>query len=168
MLAQVHKDIFNARNDLQHKESRKLIQKYGTIFAEDLPIRGLAQAMPAKSVQDASWSSFPNKLSYRAEHAGRRFVRVNPRGTSQRCPCGAEHPKKLTDREPVCMERGLATTRDHASALKIQRLGRSLEAPTMREEARVAGEAPALQAGECVTPSYSRGSRWAAIGFACR
>jgi len=55
------------------------IQKYGTIFAEDLPIRGLSQGMLAKSVQDASWSSFLNKLSYKAEHAGRRFVQVNPR-----------------------------------------------------------------------------------------
>ena len=137
ILAQVHKDIFNARNDFQHKESRKLIQKYGTIFAEDLNIRGLSQGMLAKSVQDASWSSFLNKLSYKAEHAGRRFVQVNPWGTSQRCPCGADNPKKLSDREHVCMECGLLTTRDHASALEIQRLGLSLQASTMRE-ARVA------------------------------
>lgn len=138
ILAQVHKDIFNARNDFQHKESPKLIQKYGTIFAEDLNMQGLSQGMLAKSVQDASWSSFLNKLSYKAEHAGRRFVQVNPRGTSQRCPCGADNPKKLSDREHVCMECGLATTRDHTSALEIQRLGLSLQAPTMREEARVA------------------------------
>jgi putative transposase len=138
ILAQVHKDIFNARNDFQHKESAKIVREYGTIFVEDLNMKGLSRGILAKSVQDASWSSFLDKLSYKAEHAGRRFVRVNPRGTSQRCPCGAENRKKLSNREHVCTECGLVTTRDHASALEIQRLGRSLQAPTIREEACVA------------------------------
>jgi putative transposase len=85
------------------------------------------------SVQDASWSSFLDKLSYKAEHASKRFVQVNPRGTSQRCPCGADNPTKLSDREHVCVKCGLVTTRDHVSASEIQRLGLSLQAPTIRE-----------------------------------
>src|SRR5947208_635477 len=47
-------------------------------------------------------------------------------GTSQRCPCGAPNPKRLNDREHVCVECGLVITRDHASALEILRLGLSL------------------------------------------
>lgn len=101
LLAQVHKDIFNKRNDFQHKESRKLVQAYGTIFAEDLNMKGLSQGLLAKSVHDASWASFLDKISYKAENAGRRFVRVNPRGTSQRCLCGADNPKKLANRKHV-------------------------------------------------------------------
>jgi putative transposase len=138
ILAQVHQAIFNKRNDFQHKESYKIIRQYGTIFVEDLHVQGLSRGRLAKSVHDASWSSFLNKLSYKAEHAGRRFVPVNPRGTSQRCPCGADNSKKLSDREHVCTACGLATTRDHASALEIQRLGLSLQASTIREEACVA------------------------------
>jgi putative transposase len=133
LLAQVHKYIFSRRNDFQHKESRKLVRTYGTIFVEDLNIQGLSRGILAKSVHDASWASFLDKISYKAENAGRRFVQVNPRGTSQRCICGADNPKKLSDREHVCTECGLVTTRDHASALEIQRLGLSLQAPTMLE-----------------------------------
>jgi putative transposase len=92
----------------------------------------------AKSVHDASWASFLDKVSYKAENAGRRFVQVNPRGTSQRCLCGADNPKKLSDREHVCVACGLVTTRDHASALEIQRLGLSLQALTILEGEHVA------------------------------
>jgi len=133
ILAQVHKDVFNARNDFQHKESTKLIRGYGAIFVEDLNIKGLSRGMLAKSVHDASWASFLDKLFYKAAHAGRRFVQVDPRGTSQRCPCGADNPKMLSDREHVCTECGLVTTRDNASALEIQRLGLSLQASTKPE-----------------------------------
>ena len=138
LLAQVHKDIFNKRNDFQHKESRKLVQQYGTIFVEDLNIKGLSRGLLAKSVHDSSWASFLDKISYKAENAGRRFVQVDPRGTSQRCICGAENPKKLSDREHVCVACGLVTTRDHASALEIQRLGLSLQALTILEGEYVA------------------------------
>jgi putative transposase len=138
ILAQVHRDIFNKRNDFQHKESRKIIQRYGTICVEDLHIKGLARGLLAKSVHDASWASFLHKLSYKAENAGRRFIRVDPRGTSQRCPCGASNRKKLSDREHRCTECGLVTTRDHASALEIQRLGLSLHAVTDGQLATVA------------------------------
>jgi putative transposase len=138
ILAQVHRDIFNKRNDFQHKESLKIIQQYGIVFVEDLNIQGLSRGILAKSVHDASWASFLNKLSYKAENAGRRFIPVDPRGTSQRCPCGADNRKKLSDREHVCVECGLVTTRDHASALEIQRLGLSLHASTDRQLATVA------------------------------
>ena len=138
ILAQVHKDIFNKRNDFQHKESRKIIQQYGTIFVEDLNVQGLSRGILAKSVHDASWASFLDKLSYKAENAGRRFIPVDPRGISQRCPCGADNRKKLSDREHICVECGLVTTRDHASALEIQRLGLSLHAVTDGQLATVA------------------------------
>jgi len=138
ILAQVHRDIFNKRNDFQHKESLKIIQQYGTIFVEDLNIKGLSQGILAKSVHDASWASFLDKISYKAEHAGRQFIQVDPRGTSQRCPCGAANRKTLSDREHACAECGLVTSRDHASAMEILRLGLSLQAPTILETECVA------------------------------
>ena len=57
-----------------------------------------------------------------SREAGRLFAKVDARGTSQRCPCGAKVPKKLSDREHVCTKCGLITTRDHASATEILRL----------------------------------------------
>jgi putative transposase len=133
ILAQVHRDIFNKRNDFQHQESLKIIQQYQTIFVEDLNVKGLSRGILAKSVHDASWASFLDKISYKAENAGRKFIQVDPRGTSQRCPCGATHRKKLSDREHDCAACGLVTSRDQASALEIQRLGLSLQASTILE-----------------------------------
>ncbi|MBO0861913.1 MAG: transposase [Chloracidobacterium sp.] len=51
--------------------------------------------MLAKSVNDAGWSSFITKLTYKAVEAGRVLLKVDPRGTSQRCVCGAPNPKTL-------------------------------------------------------------------------
>jgi putative transposase len=127
LLRKIHQHLFNQRNDHQHKLAHMLVNQFGLIFVEDLNVKGLASGMLAKAVHDASWSSFVAKLAYKAEEAGRRFAKVDPRGTSQRCPCGAQVPKKLSDREHLCTKCGLVTTRDHASATEILRLGLSLQ-----------------------------------------
>ena len=106
------------------------MNNFGTIAVEDLNLRGLARGMLAKSVTDAGWSAFLHKLSYKAENAGRELWQVDPRGTSQRCVCGAEVPKRLSQRWHECESCGLSVSRDHASALEILRLGLSLQALT--------------------------------------
>ena len=126
MLKKVHQHIFNQRNDFLHEESRKIVNQYGIICVEDLNFRGLVSGMLSKAIHDASWSSFITKLAYKAEEAGRKLILVDPRGTSQRCPCGASVPKKLSEREHVCTECGLVGERDHVSAMEILRLGTSL------------------------------------------
>jgi putative transposase len=82
--------------------------------------------MLSKAVQDAAWSAFIAKLAYKAEEAGRQLIKVDPRGTSQRCICGASVPKRLSDRQHVCRACGLMASRDHVSAMEILRLGTSL------------------------------------------
>jgi len=125
-VANIHREISNRRRDFQHKLSREIVDANGFIAVEDLNIKGLASGMLAKSVVDVGWSSFLNMLSYKAESAGRVLVKVNPRGTSQRCPCGKPNLKKLSNRTHRC-SCGLRTTRDHASSLEILRLGLSLQ-----------------------------------------
>jgi putative transposase len=127
MVAKMHRKVFNQRNDFQHKLSRKIVNNYGLIFVEDLNVKGLSRGLLAKSVHDAGWAAFFQKLSYKAASAGRRFLPVDARGTSQRCPCGAPNLKRLSNREHVCVNCGLVTTRDHASAMEILRLGLSLQ-----------------------------------------
>ncbi|MBO0857631.1 MAG: transposase [Chloracidobacterium sp.] len=39
--------------------------------------------------------TFITKLTYKAVEAGRVLLKVDPRGTSQRCVCGAPNPKTL-------------------------------------------------------------------------
>src|SRR5205823_5062382 len=133
LLRKIHQHIFNQRNDHHHKLARMLVQQFAKIFVEDLNIQGLSRGMLSQAVQDASWASFLAKLAYQAEEAGRQLVKVDPRGTSQRCPCGARVPKKLSDREHVCTACGLIGKRDHVSAMEILRLGLSLQDVTKPE-----------------------------------
>ena len=123
----IHRKVFNQRNDFQHKLSREIVNNYGLIAVEDLNVKGLSRGMLSKAVHDAGWAAFFSKLSYKAENAGRLLVAVDARGTSQRCPCGEPNIKLLRNREHVCTACGLLTTRDHASAMEILRLGLSLQ-----------------------------------------
>jgi putative transposase len=111
--------VRHQRADMQHKLARHLVARYGFIAVEDLNIKGLASGMLAKSVRDASWSSFIEKLAYKAESAGRVLVKIDPRGTSQTCPCGTHVPKTLSQRWHQCPACGLSLNRDHVSAQLI-------------------------------------------------
>jgi putative transposase len=132
-LRKIHLHIFNQRNDHQHKLARSLVNQFGRIFVENLNLKGLSRGRLSKSVHDASWASFILKLAYKAEEAGREFRKVDPRGTSQRCLCGAHVPKKLFDRGHVCIHCGLSSARDHVSAMEILRLGLSLQPLTVMQ-----------------------------------
>jgi putative transposase len=118
-LQRAHVHVRNQRAHFQHHLSRQLVNEYGVIAVEDLNVKGLAGGMLAKSVQDAGWSQFIAMLSYKAECAGRVLVKVDPRGTSQMCTCGASVPKVLADRWHDCSACGLSANRDHVSAQVI-------------------------------------------------
>jgi putative transposase len=126
LLQKAHAHVQNQRADFHHKTARALVEDYGVIAVEDLHIKGLASGMLAKSVNDAGWSAFIAKLTTKAEEAGRLLVKVNPRGTSQTCLCGAPVPKTLSQRWHECVECGLSAARDHVSAQLILGLGLSL------------------------------------------
>lgn len=122
LLRKVHERIANRRLDFLHKESTKLVRKYGVIAVENLNIKGLAKGILAKQVHDASWARFIQLLSYKAAEAGRRFVEVDCAYTSQTCPeCGVIKKKMLSERIHRC-ECGYTVHRDTAAARII--LGR--------------------------------------------
>jgi len=58
------------------------MNRYGSMAVEDLNLQGLSRGVLARSVNDAGWRSFFEKLSYKAECAGRDLIAVDPRGTS--------------------------------------------------------------------------------------
>jgi len=147
-LQRAHAHVRNQRENFAHKVSRTLVVLFGLIVIENLNVKGLAAGMLAKSVNDAGWSSFIAKLTYKAEEAGRALLKVNPRGTSQRCVCGAPNPKTLSQRWHQCESCGLSVPRDHASALEILRLGLSLLGGTWPVAASVPNEAALLQLAE--------------------
>jgi putative transposase len=111
--------IRNQRLDFAHKLSRKLVTTYSLIAVEDLNVKGLAASRLAKSVHDAAWSLFTALLAYKAEEAGSKLVKVDPRHTSQICPdCGAIAKKDLAVRRHSC-PCGCEMHRDVAAAKVI-------------------------------------------------
>ena len=122
--------VRHQRADVHHRLSRRLVDRYGLIAVEDLNVKGLAAGRLATSVHDASWSSFVDKLAYKAEHAGRVLVKVDPRGTSQHCTCGAHVPKTLSQRWHQCVECALSAARDQVAAQLILWRGLRLQSET--------------------------------------
>jgi len=125
VVAKIHKRITNRRADFAHKLSRRLANEFGTIAFEDLNVDGmLKNHCLAKSIADAAWGQLVNYTTYKAEGAGRRVVKVNPRNTSKACSrCGALVEKDLSVRVHSCPHCGLTLDRDENAALNILRLG---------------------------------------------
>ena len=83
-LARAYEKVTNQRDDFLHKLSRFYVNNYDVISVEDLSVTNMVRNHNlSRKILDASWSKFLQMLSYKAESAGRRFVKVNPRGTSR-------------------------------------------------------------------------------------
>jgi putative transposase len=85
LLRKVHERIASRRLDFLHKETTKIVRKFGLIAIEDLNVAGMARGNLAKQILDASWSTWKRLLSYKAEEAGRTKAGVPPQHTSQEC-----------------------------------------------------------------------------------
>ena len=120
-LARLHRKVRNQRSDFHHKTSRKLVDTYGFIAAEDLNITGMVKNHHlAKSISDAGWGQFPNYLAYKAEEAGRKFDKVAPYHTSIICSCCGERvPKTLAERVHDCPFCKTVMDRDRNAAINI-------------------------------------------------
>lgn len=87
--AKLHAKVANARRDFLHKLSHRLVQEFDFIAVGDVNASKLAKTKMAKSVNDASWSSFRQMLAYKAVRHGAQFEEVNEAFSSQSCSsCG--------------------------------------------------------------------------------
>ena len=123
-LSKLFDKVNNQRNDFLHKVSRYYVNTYGTICVEDLDVKGLKEKGYNKgmhrNIHDAAWARFVMMIDYKAESAGRRLIKVEARGTTQRCSrCGTGVPKGLKDRVHDCPCCGLEVDRDYNSAMNI-------------------------------------------------
>ncbi|MAG91471.1 transposase [Candidatus Woesearchaeota archaeon] len=123
-LARQYEKLVNTRDDFLHKASRYYVNNYDAIAMEDMPIINMVHnKYLSKSILDASWGKLRQMISYKAERAGKRFMPVNYRGTTQRCSnCCKVIKKDLSMRTHKCNYCGLITSRDHNSALEIKNL----------------------------------------------
>ena len=98
------------------------------IAIEKLSILGMSRGILSKQINDASWSSFFQKLKYKAESADKSVIEVNPNFTSQDCSaCGNRVKKDLSVRVHHCLQCGLKIGRDRNAAINILRLGQMAE-----------------------------------------
>lgn len=118
-----HAKIQRQRAWFHWHEARKLVKDFDAIVVEDLNVKGMVKSNLAKSIHDAGWAGFIQKLSVKAEDAGRLLVRVSARYTSQDCSkCGKRIKKELSQRWHSC-DCGAELHRDLNAALNI--LGRA-------------------------------------------
>lgn len=120
-IARVHEKVVDARDDFLHKLSNHYVQNYGFIGVEDLSVKDMMQSSwNAVNISDSSWSTFIQMLSYKAESAGRTFVKVDPKNTTQDCSgCGSRVYKQLWVRTHSCPSCGLELNRDHNAAINV-------------------------------------------------
>lgn len=124
-LAKAHERVSNQRKDIAHKVALDLVRKYDFIAYEDLTIKNMVKNHHlAKSIADAGWGMFFGIIDYKAESAGKLIRGINPYKSSQECSeCGAEVPKKLSQRWHYCPNCGNSEHRDKNAAKVILKRG---------------------------------------------
>jgi putative transposase len=140
--AQTHLKIARQRRDFHYKTAKHYAEHYQVIAVEKLHILNMVQNHSlAKSIMDASWGTFLDILEEKAERAGHRVIRVNPRFTSQKCfKCGEIVQKSLSVRTHICPFCGYIADRDVNAAqniLKVARPGHGLQERTYTAGCRV-------------------------------
>jgi putative transposase len=147
-----HRKIANQRKDFHHKQARRLIEHYDLLVVENLQIANMmrrAKPVPDpdtpgqflnngaraksglnRSISDASWGGFVSKLRAKAEEAGRVWIEVDPRHTSDGCEkCGyADRENRVTQAEFVCQRCAHRAQADEHAARNVLRAGLALHA----------------------------------------
>jgi putative transposase len=147
-----HRKIANQRKDFHHKQARALVDRYDLVVVEDLPIANMmrrakpvadeenpGQFLPNgaraksglnRSIGDAGWGAFVLILRAKAEDAGRIWIEVDPRHTSDGCEqCGyAAAENRITQAVFECQRCGHCAPADEHAARNILRAGLALHA----------------------------------------
>jgi putative transposase len=149
-----HRKITNQRKDFHHKQARTLVTRYDLLVVEDLQIANMlrrvkpvpdpdkpgqylangarAKSGLSRSISDAGWGRFISILRAKAEDAGRTWIEVDPRHTSDRCEnCGYAAPEnRVTQAEFRCTACGHRGQADEHAARNLLRAGLALHAQT--------------------------------------
>lgn len=126
-IAKLHEKITNSREDMQHKLSSSLLNKYDVICLETLAVKNMMNNHRlAEAIGDTAWYSFTNKLQYKAQWRGKRIVQIEQfYPSSKTCnKCGyINQGLKLKDRMWICPNCGQTHDRDINAARNILNRG---------------------------------------------
>lgn len=143
ILARFAEHVANQRKDYLNKLACTLVCCFGRIAVEDLSINRMAKGCFAKSILDAGWGYFRQRLLGKAENAGRVVALVDPAYTTQDCcQCGCRQRLFLSERWYSC-SCGNSRHRDENAALNVLAAGRAVWALSSSMEG-LAQEAAAL------------------------
>ena len=131
-VARLHARIADVRRDFLHKLSTRLVRENQALAVEDLNVAGMVRNRSlARSISDASWSTFVSMLAYKCAWYGRDFVKVDrwllSSKTCSRCShkldrlplevrawecpwCGAQHDRDVNAARMVSRAAGLAVS----------------------------------------------------------
>lgn len=144
-VARLHDRIRSQRDDLLHKATTYLADRYSLICLEDLNVKGMMQNhCLAEALGDAAFGKLVNLLESKtaARSGAVQYVdRFFP--SSKRCSrCGAiKDDLTLADRVYCCASCGLVLDRDHNAALNILNEGIRLFEARAKSKPHVAGVA---------------------------
>ena len=136
-MANVHEKIRNVRTNRNHQVNRRYVNAYDVIVVEDLDIAGMvnkqhriamlsrkARRTLRRNILDAGWGDFVQKLSYKAQKAGKLLLKICPANTTQRCSqCGELVYKGISQRTHSCPYCGYIIDRDDNAAENIRNEG---------------------------------------------
>lgn len=122
-VARLQEKIMSCRKDKLHKISIDLIRRYDVVCCEDLNVKGMVRNHHlAKSVSDASWSTFVTMLEYKAKWYGKTLVKIDRFYPSSKTCHHCGHIKEdlsLSDRYYTCPNCGELIDRDLNAAKNI-------------------------------------------------
>jgi len=126
-LQRKYRKLRYTREDFFDKVSTAIAKRYDTIIIEDLNVRGMMQNHHiAKSIGDASFYAFKQKLLWKADKYGKNVVEIGRFEPSSKLCSRCGHLKrdlKLSDRVYHCDACGLTIDRDLNAAINIRKMG---------------------------------------------
>lgn len=123
-LSLFHHKIKNVRKDFLHKESTNIAKKNGTVYIENLNIKGMAKNKNlSKSILDCGWGMFKYMLSYKTT-----VIKIDPKYTSQTCnECGnRDSNSRISQEKFICTFCGHVANADINAAKNILSKGIAL------------------------------------------
>src|SRR3989338_9291715 len=158
ILARTYEKVRNRRDDFLHKLSNEYIRKCRIIAVEDLEIKQMMQSSyNAKNIADSSWGRFLQFLTYKAESAGCKIVKIDPRNTTKCCSnCGNLQNMPLWIRTYKCSSCGFEIDRDLNSAINIKNEFIGLERTNVENNSSVQHEQELSMKQEAITSAGAK------------
>lgn len=126
-VARIHEKIFNCRDDNQKQLAWSLLNRFDTIYVEDLNLRGMVKNHAvARSVSDASIGGYIRAIEQKAAMVGKTVVKIDRwfPSTKMCSTCGTLHDMPLGKEWMVCacgntMDRDLNAARNILAAGQV-------------------------------------------------